>query len=321
MRRAVALGDAVRQVTPPNPWVGAVLIAADGSTRFEGATERPGSRHAEIVALDAAGGEASGATLVVTLEPCSHTGRTPPCVDAIIEAGIARVVIGVEDPDDKVQGKGIARLRAAGVAVEVGVGAAEVVESLGAYLHHRRTGRPRVVLKLAATLDGRTAAADGSSKWITSDAARRDVGLLRAACDAIIVGAGTVRADDPELTARTDPEALRQPLRVVLGDIPEGARVLPAESMGGPLEGILDALAARGVLQVLIEGGAQVAHDFVAAGLVDRYVLYLAPAVMGGDDGAPMLKGPGASSIDQIARGTFVSVTQIGEDLRVEVET
>jgi diaminohydroxyphosphoribosylaminopyrimidine deaminase/5-amino-6-(5-phosphoribosylamino)uracil reductase len=319
MRRAISLGESVRQRTPPNPWVGAVLISREGEL-FEGATEPPGGKHAEIVALEAAGARARGGTLVVSLEPCSHQGRTAPCVEAIADAGVERVIVGIQDPDPQVDGAGIRRLREAGIAVELGVASEQVVESLGAYLHHRRTGRPRVVVKLAATLDGRTAAADGSSKWITGEAARRDVAELRAACDAIIVGAGTVRRDDPELTARTEPPPLRQPLRVVLGKIPEGARILPAESMSGPLEEILARLGERGLLQVLVEGGASVAYDFVQAGLVDRFVLYFAPVFMGGDDGAPMLRGPGAASIDEVLRGRFVSVLQIGDDLRVEVE-
>ena len=319
MRRAVALGSAVRQTTPPNPWVGAILVPQDATTEFAGATEPPGARHAEIVALDAAGRAAHGATLVATLEPCSHHGRTPPCVDAIIESGVTRVVVGVEDPDPKVAGAGIARLREAGIEVVVGVAAAEVAASLGAYLHHRRTGRPLVVLKLAMTLDGRTAARDGTSKWITGEEARADVHHLRAESDAILVGAGTVRSDDPELTARTDPPALRQPLRVVLGSAPRDARVQPALEMGGDLGGVVDVLGQRGILQLLVEGGASVAHDFVSAGLVDRFVIYLAPAMMGGDDGAPVLKGPGARSIDSLWRGDFISVTKLGDDLRVEV--
>ena len=320
MDRAISIAATIRQITAPNPWVGAVLVSGDTTQRFEGTTESPGRRHAEIVALDAAGENAKGGTLVVTLEPCAHTGRTPPCVDRIIEAGIATVIIGVLDPDPNVNGKGVASLRAAGINVIVGIQEQEVRTQLGGYFHHRLTGRPRVTLKLAATLDGRTAAPDGSSKWITSEEARRDVAILRAESDAIVVGAGTVRQDDPELTARTDPPPFRQPLRVVLGQIPSGARILPAESMTGDLTTILDDLGGRGILDVLIEGGASVAHAFVEEGLVDRFVVYLAPAVMGGDDGAPMLKGSGIPTLESLWRGHFVSVTQIGEDLRLEVE-
>jgi diaminohydroxyphosphoribosylaminopyrimidine deaminase/5-amino-6-(5-phosphoribosylamino)uracil reductase len=271
------------------------------------------------VALTAAGREAEGATLYTTLEPCAHHGRTPPCVDAVLEARVSRVVVGLLDPDPQVSGRGVARLEEAGVEVAVGVGADEVEEQLAPYLKHRRTGRPWVVLKLAATLDGRTAAPDGSSRWITGDEARLDAHRLRARSDAVLVGAGTVRADDPRLTARIDPAPARQPLRVVLGRAPEDARVRPAVELSGDLGEVLDDLGGRGVLQLLVEGGARVAHDFHAAGLVDRYVLYLAPALFGGDDGAPLFAGPGAATIDGLWRGRLVSVDRVGADLRMEV--
>jgi len=319
MAEAVALGEAVRQVSPPNPWVGAVVISRDGRRRYGGATEAPGGRHAEIVALDHAGDDAAGGILVVTLEPCSHHGRTGPCADAIIESGITTVVMAIEDPDPLVAGAGRRRLEDAGLKVLIGVGADRVEASLAAYLHHRRTGRPLVILKLAGTLDGRTAAPDGSSRWITGAEARADVHELRARSDAIIVGAGTVRADDPALTARTTPPAARQPLRVVLGHAPPEAQVHPCWERSGDLGEVLDELGGAGVLQVLVEGGATVAHDFVAADLVDRFVLYLAPAIMGGDDGSPLLRGIGAPTMEQVRRGRFISVTQLGEDLRLEV--
>jgi diaminohydroxyphosphoribosylaminopyrimidine deaminase/5-amino-6-(5-phosphoribosylamino)uracil reductase len=319
MEHALALGGAVRGETSPNPWVGAVVVGDEG-VLASGATEPPGGRHAEVVALDAAGARARGATLYVTLEPCSHVGRTPACTGRIIEAGVRRVVVGVEDPDAHVRGSGLAALRAAGVDVTVGVLEAEVRRSLAPYLHHRSTGRPYVVLKWAQSLDGRIAAADGSSKWITSEEARRDAHALRAACDAILVGAGTVRADDPALTVRLGTSD-RQPLRVVLGHAPPGARVQPCVELSGPLADVLDELGARGVLQLLVEGGASVAHEFVEAGLVDRFVVYIAPVLFGGDDGAPALRGPGAPTIADVARGRFVSVVRVGEDLRVEVET
>jgi diaminohydroxyphosphoribosylaminopyrimidine deaminase/5-amino-6-(5-phosphoribosylamino)uracil reductase len=191
---------------------------------------------------------------------------------------------------------------------------------MAAYLHHRRSGRPLVILKMAATLDGRTAAADGTSQWITSQDSRRDVHELRAICDAVLVGAGTVRADDPALTARLDPPVELQPRRLVLGTIPEGAKVLPAESVDGDLVALIARLGDEGVLSLLVEGGASVAHEFMALDLVDRVVLYLAPAFMGGDDGRPLLAGPGASGIDALGRGRFLSVRRLGDDLRVEVE-
>jgi diaminohydroxyphosphoribosylaminopyrimidine deaminase/5-amino-6-(5-phosphoribosylamino)uracil reductase len=347
MRRAIVLAAEVRARTAPNPWVGAVVVppGAAGQT-YEGATAPPGGPHAEVTALAAAGAAARGATLYVTLEPCAHHGRTPPCTDAIIEAGVARVVVGVEDPDPQVAGRGLAALRAAGVEVSVGAAAEEVTEQLAPYLKHRRTGHPWVVLKMAASLDARTAAPDGTSRWITGEAARRDVHLLRSRSDAVLVGAGTVRADDPQLTVRLDdgegtddgsgtdqsqderqdqsqgegvdrPQG--QPLRIVLGHAPDDAKVRPALELGGDLNDVLAELGRRGVLQLLVEGGATVAHDFHAAGLVDRYVLYLAPVFFGGDDARPLFAGPGAGTIADVWRGTLVSVERLGDDLRVEV--
>jgi diaminohydroxyphosphoribosylaminopyrimidine deaminase/5-amino-6-(5-phosphoribosylamino)uracil reductase len=224
------------------------------------------------------------------------------------------------DPDPQVGGRGVALLERHGILVEVGVGGPEVQESLAPYLKHRRTGRPWVVLKLAATLDGRIAAPDGTSKWLTGEEARADVHQLRAQCDAVLVGAGTVRADDPELTVRPEPEAERQPMRVVLGRVPEHARVQPAVEMSGSPETVLDELGAKGVLQVLVEGGAQVAHAFHRAGVVDRYVLYLAPALFGGDDGVPLFAGPGAPTMSELWRGRLVSVDRLGDDVRVELD-
>ena len=316
MARAISAASTVRASTSPNPWVGAVVRAPDGRIT-EGATEPPGGRHAEIVALDALRGDAVGATVWVTLEPCSHHGRTPPCADALIAAGVKRVVVGIEDPDPNVAGRGIARLREAGVEVVVGVRRREVEAQLAPYLKHRRTGRPWVVLKLASTLDGRTAAPDGSSQWITGEAARTDAHRLRAESDAVLVGAGTVRSDDPSLTVRHVEG--RDPVRVVLGEVPEDAKVLPALEASGPLDELLDELGTQGIVQLLVEGGASVAHDFHAAGLVDRYVLYLAPAFFGGDDGRALFAGRGAPSIDALWRGRILAVDRVGEDLRVEV--
>jgi len=318
MSRAVSLGDSVRGTTAPNPWVGCVIVTASGAVH-EGATAPPGGPHAEVTALRRAGGDAAGSTLYTSLEPCAHHGRTPPCTDAIVAAGTARVVIGVLDPDPLVGGRGVETLRRAGVEVTVGCREVEVSEHLAAYLKHRRTGRPWVVLKLAATLDGRTAAPDGSSRWITGEDARLDAHRLRAQSDAVLVGAGTVRADDPELTVRIEPPPIRQPLRVVLGKAPAGARAHPAVELSGELGGVLDELGRRGVLQLLVEGGARVAHDFHAGGLVDRYVVYLAPALFGGDDGTPLFAGPGAPSIAELWRGRLVSVDQLGVDVRVEL--
>ncbi|MCL4423788.1 MAG: bifunctional diaminohydroxyphosphoribosylaminopyrimidine deaminase/5-amino-6-(5-phosphoribosylamino)uracil reductase RibD [Actinobacteria bacterium] len=343
MRVAIFAGRSVRRATSPNPWVGSVLLPArtlarqlavleesrqdgkdlpcelDHSGWFVGATSPPGGPHAEVVALASAGNQAAGATLVTTLEPCSHHGRTPPCVDAIIAAGVSRVIIGTLDPDPNVSGSGLARLQEAGIETVLGVLGKEVEAYLAPYLKHRRTGRPWVVLKLAGTLDGRTAAADGSSRWITGPKARADVHELRALSDAILVGAGTVRADDPELTVRLDTKPSFQPLRVVLGRVPAGARVHPALELSGDLNDVLDELGRRGVLQVLVEGGPKVAYGFHSAGLIDRYVIYLAPALMGGSDGSPLLDGPGAASIGDIWRGQICSFRRLDQDLRIEL--
>jgi diaminohydroxyphosphoribosylaminopyrimidine deaminase/5-amino-6-(5-phosphoribosylamino)uracil reductase len=322
MARAIARAAHSRLLAPPNPWVGAVLVAADG-TSFEGSTRRPGGNHAEREVLDRAGRRARGATLYVTLEPCSHHGRTPPCVDAVIEAGVARVVVAVVDPDPQVAGRGIAALERAGIEVETGIGAAETERQLAPYLTHRRTGRPWVLLKLAASLDGRTAAADGTSQWITGPEARADAHRLRAESDAIMVGAGTVRADDPKLTVRgvvaPDGHPVREPLRVVLGRAPGTAAIQPCLELQGTPADVLDELGRRGIVQVMIEGGAGVAGAFHRSGLVDRYVVYLAPALMGGDDGRAVLAGPGAAGIEGLWRGHIDHVTRLGADLRLDV--
>jgi diaminohydroxyphosphoribosylaminopyrimidine deaminase/5-amino-6-(5-phosphoribosylamino)uracil reductase len=324
MGEAVALGEGARGTTSPNPWVGAVIVPEGDAPVALGATQPPGGPHAEAVALELAGTSARGATAYVTLEPCSHHGRTPPCADALIDAGVKRVVVGVVDPDPQVAGSGIARLRHSGVEVEVGVGADEVEASLAPYLFHRRTGRPWVVLKLAATLDGRIGAPDGSSKWITGPEARADVQHLRAQSDAILVGAGTVRADDPALTVRSpgvqDPSpGVQDPIRVVLGRPPADARVHPVLTHVGEIEPLLDDLGSRGVLQLLVEGGAGVAASFHRKGLVNHYVLYFAPAFMGGDDGLPLFAGPGSPSMAGIWRGRIAAVTRFGPDVRIDV--
>jgi diaminohydroxyphosphoribosylaminopyrimidine deaminase/5-amino-6-(5-phosphoribosylamino)uracil reductase len=299
-----------------------VLVTADG-TAHDGATQPVPGPHAELAALATAGEAARGATVYTTLEPCSHTeGRSPgfttTCADALVAAGVARVVAAVEDPDPRVSGRGFARLRDAGIDVEVGVGAAEVAADLAPYLKHRRTGRPFVILKLAASLDGRTAAPDGSSRWITGDEARADAHRLRALSDAVVVGAGTVRADDPELTVRHVEG--RDPLRVVLGRAPEGARVHPALELDDAPDAVLDELGRRGVVQAMVEGGATVAGAFHRAGLVDRYVVYLAPALFGGDDARGLFAGAGAATMDDVWRGRITSVERLGDDLRVELD-
>ena len=315
---ALYLASTVRLTTSPNPWVGAVILDHQGHVVGTGATEPPGGRHAEIVALAEAGSNAKGGTAIVTLEPCSHHGRTPPCTDALIAAGITRVIVGIEDPDPRVAGTGFEVLRSAGITVDVGCRADEITEQLRPYIHHRQTGRPLVVLKTASTLDGKTSAADGSSRWITSDAARTRVHQLRAESNAVLVGAGTVRADDPELTVRhvSGPD----PLRVVLGHAPRDARVHPCLEWEGTPEALLDELGTRGCLQLLVEGGATVARSLLDANLVDRWELHLAPALMGGSDGSPVIAGPTAPTIAEIRRGRIREVEMIGSDVRIVID-
>ena len=253
MRRAIANASTARLRARPNPWVGAVLVDTYGAV-YDGATEAPGSRHAERVALDAAGDASHGATLFTTLEPCDHTGRTGPCTNAIIDSGVARVVVGILDPDENVGGSGMERLLQAGIDVTLGVEADAVATQLAPYLTHRTTGRPHVVLKLAMTLDGFIAAPDGTSQWITGEEARRDVHRLRAESDVIIVGSQTVRADNPSLTVRDFTPAEQDeslpsldPWRVVLGstaaDLESGAKTAPYESWDGDLGALLDAVS------------------------------------------------------------------------------
>jgi diaminohydroxyphosphoribosylaminopyrimidine deaminase/5-amino-6-(5-phosphoribosylamino)uracil reductase len=317
MREAVLVAASARLTCRPNPWVGAVVVSADGR-RFSGFTQPVGQSHAEVQALRAAGDAARGATMYVTLEPCNHFGRTPPCTEAIIAAGVARVVVGVRDPDERVSGSGIERLRTAGVRVDVGTCADLVSEQLAPYLLHRRTGRPFVVLKLAMTIDGYIAAKSGSGGWITGDIARRRAHELRAESDAILVGAGTVRADDPQLTVR-DADG-PSPRRIVLGRAPLDARVQPCTEWNGPLPELLDQLGRDGVLQLMVEGGAKTAASFHAAGLVDRYVFHIAPAVMGGGDGVPAFAGDTAATLAHVWRGRLVSTQVLGDDVEVVIE-
>lgn len=317
MRRALSTALHARLVSRPNPWVGAVVVSVDGST-YEGCTSAPGGPHGEIVALQRAGTAARGATLYSTLEPCSHTGRTGPCATAIIEAGVSRVVVGITDPDTKVSGRGIALLREAGLEVTVGVLAGQVTAQLAPYIHHRTTGTPFVVLKMASTIDGKTAAANGSSQWITGAAARQRVHELRAESDAILVGAGTVRADNPSLTVRDANGP--SPRRIVLGSAPVEANVHPCTEYSGDIPTLLARLGSEDVIQLLVEGGHKVAGDFHRAGLVNRYVFHIAPAIAGGDDAPGIFSGAAATDISAMWRGSITSVQQLDGDLEVVVE-
>jgi diaminohydroxyphosphoribosylaminopyrimidine deaminase / 5-amino-6-(5-phosphoribosylamino)uracil reductase len=319
MSAAIAAAAGIQRSASPNPGVGSAIRTRSGQV-FVGHTQPPGGAHAEVMALRAAaeaGADLVGATLATTLEPCNHTGRTGPCTEAIISARIKRVVVALADPDPQVAGTGLARLRTAGIEVLEAVGESEAASQLEAYLHHRRSGRPLVTLKLAMSLDGRTAAPDKTSQWITGEEARRDAHRLRAEHDAILVGAGTVRSDNPTLTVR-DIDGIN-PLRVVLGTAPKEAHVHPCIELTGPLPEVLTELGTQGVLSVLVEGGATVAHSFHAAGLVNRYVLYLAPVLFGGDDALGVFRGTGAETIADVWRGRMSRVTRLGDDLRIDV--
>ena len=333
MGLALEAAEDVRFNTAPRPWVGCAIVT-EQSQVFKGATDGRHGPHAEQVALAAAGEQARGATLYVTLEPCSHQGQTPPCAQDIIQAGIAQVVVALTDPDPKVNGQGIRQLTDAGIDVKLGVGAPEATRQLQPYLTQRQHHRPFVTLKLALTLDGRVALPDGTSQWLTGTTARADAHLLRAEADAVLVGAGTARRDNPSLTVRNAALPLGltpkdvQPQRLVLGQIPAGSKLLeaspeknlaPATELSGELPEILTQLAAQGIVSLLVEGGPTVARAFHEAQLIDRYVFYLAPALAGGNQGLPVLEGSTATSMAELWRGELMGVQLLGEDLRVEL--
>jgi diaminohydroxyphosphoribosylaminopyrimidine deaminase / 5-amino-6-(5-phosphoribosylamino)uracil reductase len=338
MRHAISL--AARHHPHPNPRVGAILVGSDGSVLGEYAHRQAGETHAELGLLERVEEVPVEATLVVTLEPCVHTGRTPPCVDAIVAAGVRHVIVGSVDPDERVSGRGLAALREAGIEVEVGVEQQAVEDSDPGYFHHRRTGLPLVTLKQATTLDGQTAAADGSSRWITGTAAREDAHRLRSLYDAVLVGAGTVRADDPRLDVRLTGYDGPQPVPVLVA----GRRPLPADlrvwdrhpiviasdeaslpgldviraGSGGvvDLRAAMEGLAARGLLSVLVEGGAGIAAALWESGLVARGTLYLAGKMAGGT-------GRGAfdrvfSTLTEAVDVEITSIVHLGPDLRID---
>jgi diaminohydroxyphosphoribosylaminopyrimidine deaminase/5-amino-6-(5-phosphoribosylamino)uracil reductase len=319
MRRALAL--ALRGPRGINPQVGAVLLSPDGRIIAEGWHRGAGTPHAEVAALSQLEpGAARGATAVVTLEPCNHHGRTGPCAEALLTAGVARVVYAVDDPNPESSG-GAERLAAAGVDVESGVLADEGHALLDSWLTVQRLGRPHVTVKWAQSLDGRAAAADGTSQWITGPAARADVHRRRAEADAIVVGTGTLLADDPALTARTEDGSLfpSQPLPVVLGAraVPEDAAVrrhpLAFVQYPGDLGSALSDLRRRGVHRVFVEGGPAVAGSFVREGVADEFLVYVAPALLGGDVLA--LGDVGVTTIGEAVRLKLTDVERLGDDL------
>jgi diaminohydroxyphosphoribosylaminopyrimidine deaminase/5-amino-6-(5-phosphoribosylamino)uracil reductase len=356
MREALALAERGWGHVSPRPMVGTVVISGDeivGRGWYDGPRGAP---HAEVRALREAGDRARGATVVCTLEPCNHTGATPPCTEALVDAGVVRVVVGAGDPNPLVDGSGIARLREAGVDVRTEVLADESHRLNAAFDRHVTTGTPFVIWKVATSLDGKTAARDGSSRWITSEESRRDAHRLRAWSDAIVVGAGTAVADDPALTARhPDLPAARPPLRVVVdvaGRVPPTAAVfdgaaptlvattvagepsvtrsLPAgvdvavcaaDGTGGVSPGaLLEELGKRDVQGVLLEGGATLAWSFLRDGAVDRIVQYLAPRVVGGATAPSAVMGEGFAPIGAALGLSFARVDRVGEDIRVEAD-
>jgi diaminohydroxyphosphoribosylaminopyrimidine deaminase/5-amino-6-(5-phosphoribosylamino)uracil reductase len=335
MRRAIALASRGLGSTSPNPVVGCVILDSAGQPAGEGYHQRAGGPHAEIHALRLAGERARDGTAFVTLEPCNHTGRTGPCAKALIEAGIARVVYAVADPDPRAGG-GAETLRRARIRVEQGFLAEEAEAGNIAWLTSVRRGRPHVVWKYAATLDGRIAAADGTSRWITSPEARADVHRLRAVADAVIVGSRTARTDNPQLAVRgvvdTDATAVRPGARILddaaptliavaedtpldhAGHLKDVVR-LPRAARGLDIEALLTALQERGVRSVLLEGGAALAGSFVEAGAVDQIVGYLAPVLLG--SGAAALADAGISTIADALRLQVTEIFPIGPDLRI----
>ena len=336
----------------PNPAVGCVLVDPEGYAVGRGWTQPGGRPHAETEALARAGRAARGATAYVSLEPCSHKGKTPPCADALVSAGIARAVIAVEDPDPRVSGSGIERLRKAGIEVKVGMCRRDAERLNAGFIKRVTVGRPLVTLKLATTLDGRIATHGGESRWITGDTARQWSHALRASHDAVVTGASTVRVDDPELTCRLPGMEDRSPVRVVLDsrlttpltsslaatarEIPtwlvtvEGANddrrdafvqcgvdvlEVPADDGGRPeAVAALKALAARGITRVLVEGGAAITATMFRANAVDRIAWFRAPDVMGGD-GIPVAHGFGVDRLGDMASFARIDVIAVGRDV------
>lgn len=348
MARALQLAERARYTTKPNPMVGCVI--ADGERLLgEGWHQRAGEPHAEVFALRAAGEAARGATAYVTLEPCAHHGRTPPCAEALVAAGVARVVYAAHDPNPKVDGQGAARLRAAGIEVQDGLMREAARIQNRAFFSRLERGRPWLRIKLAMSLDGRTALANGESKWITAEAARADVQRWRAQSHALLTGSGTVLADDPQLTVRLgDDTPFVAPLRVVLdsglralamsrvrdasaptlyvhaadaaippaADALERLAVLRGADGGVELGEVLAALATRGIGEVQVEAGARLTGALLRAGLVDELLLYVAPLLLG-ERGRPLFDGLGIESMTQRFGLRLVESRQVGDDLRL----
>ncbi len=354
MARAIQLARRGRYTTDPNPCVGC-LIVRDGEVVGEGWHVEAGGPHAEIHALRQAGERARGAVVYVTLEPCSHRGRTPPCAQALVKARVGRVVVAMRDPFPQVAGQGLAQLQAAGIEVACGLMSGEAEALNRGFLRRQRRGRPYVRCKVAMSLDGRTAMASGESKWITSPEARLDVQRLRAGSSAIVTGIGTVLADDPQLNVRLD-EAVRQPVRVVLDSqlrLPPDAKMLAAggevwvvtekghcgqqerlrragaqiitlpprrgNRPGLDLEALLEALAERAINEVLLEAGPTLSGAMVAAGLVDELVIYMAPHLMG-SEARGLFHLPGLTTMAQRIALDILDIRSVGRDIRITAQ-
>lgn len=357
MLRAISIGEKGRLTAPPNPWVGCVIVN-NGKIVGEGYHQAPGEPHAEIIALQKAAGHVEGSTIYSTLEPCSHYGRTPPCVEAIIKANVRRVVIGTKDPDEKVSGRGLAKLKEANITVDVGVAEKEVRNSLQVYLHQRLNNVPFCLAKVATTIDGRIAARDGSSQWISSAEARADAHNLRAESQAIMIGVGTAVKDKPRLTVRDSKyENTRHPLRVILDskgtlsppspllDLSEAPTLvvtsdncpkakikewadLGAQLMVVPrcqdngmlaLPYIMKELANLGVLQVMVEGGSQLHTSFMRANCVDRLVMYIGPKITG-SEGIPFLQQMDIDTMQDAINLNFCRAKPLGNTIRLDYE-
>lgn len=326
----IALAEARRGwgMTSPNPMVGAVVVG-DGRELGRGYHERAGAPHAETVALSKAGSATIGATLYVTLEPCSTVGRTPPCTAAIEAAGIARVVVGCPDPNPQHRGRGIDILRDAGLTVDTGVLEVECRELNESFNRWITTGKPFVLLKMAMTLDGKIATAAGQSQWITGPEARAEVQRLRQWADAILVGGETVRCDDPSLTVREPPDWPRQPLRAVwtrssgpdprakVNTGPGGAAMICKADGRDDWVRFLEELGTREVTALLVEGGGELAAAMLSAAVVDKLLFFVAPRILGGRDSRPVVSGPNPESLSEALDVTDVCVSRLGKDLLI----
>ena len=329
MRTAVGLAKKADGMTSPNPLVGAVLVKA-GRLVGRGYHKRCGLPHAEVNAIHDAGPAAKGCDLYVTLEPCDHFGRTPPCTGAIIEAGIKRVIIGMKDPNPINNGKGIARLKRAGIKVVTGVLEKEAISINLPYIKYIKKGLPHVTLKMAQSLDGKIATSTGNSKWITSEEARAYVQRLRGKVDAVMVGANTVLKDDPSLLCKIP--GAKQPARVIAGgrmSIPTSAKIFRSADKSkvivavGPegkvdLKGLLKKLGKMGLINILVEGGGELAASLVKMGLVDRYLFFIAPKIIGGRSAVTSVEGEGVKFVKDAVKLKGIKATMVGQDILIE---